>query len=339
MSNTYRVVRLLKNQTYPTYQLHAYMANKKTNPQDGLRLAGLITMDWLRQRLGDHAPEELLHLPDPSAYLNSDDSLLRSLHMNSGFLIDIVSLPAQGIWTLLITEPDLGSDPGNPEQSRQAVPGRVIETNVGFKIVGTQLECGFQTVISDPEGTPQQAEVYRLSIVRRLVENADFGLKQLTKFTYEPSHLTTVEQIKRLNDVWKDADNQLPCTIFTYTRETPKIPEDPLKFEPMRDYRKPLLSPIPSELLPDRKATVSELPYDVESFASDSLTFCRCYVLEDVLFERFVSIMNISVNHGDIVVLEPPCFGGKAYTLPYKTSKIRREETIKDLRTVSAKLT
>ena len=34
------------------------MANKKTVPRDGLRLAGLITMEWLRQRLGDHAPEE-----------------------------------------------------------------------------------------------------------------------------------------------------------------------------------------------------------------------------------------------------------------------------------------
>ena len=57
MSNTYRVVRLMKNHLYPTYQLHAYMANRKTAPHDGLRLAGLITMEWLRQRLGDHAPE------------------------------------------------------------------------------------------------------------------------------------------------------------------------------------------------------------------------------------------------------------------------------------------
>ena len=70
-------------------------------------------------------------------------------------MIDIVSLPDQGIWTLQITEPDLGSDPGNPQQARQAVPGRVIETNVGFKISGAQLECGFQTVISVLEGTTQ----------------------------------------------------------------------------------------------------------------------------------------------------------------------------------------
>lgn len=126
-----------------------------------------------------------MRFPEPSAYLSVDNSCLPSLHINSGFLIDIVSLPDQGIWTLQITEPDLGSDLGNPQQVRQAVPGRVIETNVGFKISGAQLECGFQTVISDPVGTPQQAEVYRLAFIRRLVDHPDFGLKQLSK-PYSP---------------------------------------------------------------------------------------------------------------------------------------------------------
>ena len=156
------------------------MANRKTDPHDVLRLAGLITMEWLRYRLGEHAPEEFLRLPPPSEYLSADDSCLFSIHISSGFMIDIVSLPDQGIWTLQITEPDLGSDPGNPHQTRQAVPGRVIETNVGFRISGTQLECGFQTLISDPEGTSQQAEVYRLAFVRRLVDHPDFGLHQLS---------------------------------------------------------------------------------------------------------------------------------------------------------------
>ena len=42
MSESYRVVRLLKNHIYPTYQLHAFMGNGKTAPRDGLRLAALI---------------------------------------------------------------------------------------------------------------------------------------------------------------------------------------------------------------------------------------------------------------------------------------------------------
>ena len=180
MRKPYRVVNLIKNQLYPTYQLHAYLSNKKTTPQDGLRLGALLTLDWLCRRLGADLPEELAHVPDPSAYRSVQDDCLVSFHQNSGYVIDIVSLPEEGIWTLQITEPDLGSDPGHPDQVRPAVPGRVFETNIGFHIVGNQLECGFQTIVSDPEGTPTPAEVYRLAVVRQLIDHPDFGLRQIT---------------------------------------------------------------------------------------------------------------------------------------------------------------
>jgi hypothetical protein len=58
MSEPYRVVRLLRNRLYPTYQLFAQMASKKTTARDGLRLAALVTTHWLRRRLGGAAPAE-----------------------------------------------------------------------------------------------------------------------------------------------------------------------------------------------------------------------------------------------------------------------------------------
>ena len=139
MSDSYKVVHLLRNQLYPTHQLHAYLANKKTEPQDGLRLAALITMDWLRLRLGEHVPEQFKHIPEPDSYLDVNDDCLFSVHINPGYVIDIVSLPEQGLWTMQITEPDLGSNPGEKEQTRQPVAGRIIETNVAYKIVGPEL--------------------------------------------------------------------------------------------------------------------------------------------------------------------------------------------------------
>ena len=167
MGSTYRVVKLLKNHLYPTYQLHAFMANEKTTPQDGLRLAALTTMQWLKIRLGDDVPEEWKALPSPEEYLSATDDDLPSLYINQGHVVNIVSLPDKGMWTLQITEPDLGSDPGNPEQTRQAIPGRIIETNIAFLIVGKQLECGFKTIISDPVGAEPEAEVYRIAVVRQ----------------------------------------------------------------------------------------------------------------------------------------------------------------------------
>lgn len=215
MSDSYRVVRLLRNRLYPTYQLFAQMSSKKTSPQDGLRLAALITMHWLRQRLGDAAPAEWLALPDVSDWRGIDVVQLPSLHLNQGYVVDIVSLPEQGMWTMQITEPDLGSDPGNPEQKRQPVPGRVIETNVGFRIVGTTLECGFKTVVSDPEGVAQSAEVYRLAVIRQLIMHPDFGLRQLTPLVHEAARIVNTDQVKKLVSVWHDAENQLPCVVFS----------------------------------------------------------------------------------------------------------------------------
>lgn len=330
MDQTYRVVRLMKNQLYPTYQLHAYMANKKTAPRDGLRLAGLVTMEWLRQRLGDHVPEELLHLPEPAAYLTADDSCLPSVHINAGFLIDIVSLPEQGIWTLQLTEPDLGSDPGNPEQARQPIPGRVIETNVGYKIVGSQLECGFQTVISDPEGTPL-AEVYRLAFVRRLVDHPDFGLKQLTKLTHEAAQISTVDQAKSVISVWRDRENQLPCVVFTRYREeqqTGLLPTLELS-DSLRGPRMPQLPLKPGPVLQDKPP---EVPYDIAAFVKYGVTFFRSYVLDDALFERFTAMAGVSAQRGDVLIFEPPCCGKRVRTLAYKPSAARRAEQLERLR-------
>lgn len=95
MDTPYRVVRLQRNHLYPTYQLFAHMASKKTTPQDGLRLAALTTMEWLRLRLGDTVPKELL-LPGPEEFRSCSEEALQSLHLNAGFVIDIVSLPEQG---------------------------------------------------------------------------------------------------------------------------------------------------------------------------------------------------------------------------------------------------
>jgi hypothetical protein len=91
--------------------LHAYIANDKTAPDAGLRLAALTTVHWLKSRLGDAAPKEWDSLPSPADYLSATDEDLPSLYLNQGHVINIVSLPDKGMWTMQITEPDLGSDP------------------------------------------------------------------------------------------------------------------------------------------------------------------------------------------------------------------------------------
>lgn len=334
MNNTYKVVQLLRNQIYPTYQLHAYMANKKTAPQDGLRLAALVTMQWLRLRLGDHAPDEFLRLPEPSSYLEADDGCLFSIHVNAGYVIDIVSLPEQGMWSMQITEPDLGSDPGKADQSRQPVPGRIIETNVAYKIVGQGLECGFQTVISDPERTESKAEVYRLAFIRQLVQHPDFGLKQILPFTQEAERITTVEQIRTCQELLNSDDAHLPLVVFTQVLQAKEESQMPsladLGKMPFPSY-KPALT-IPDQLKKAAPPTISDPPYDVHRFARSGATFCRAYILDERVRERFNSEFKCKSASGDIVVLEPRAFGAKVSVIPFKASKLRQEETMAALK-------
>ena len=321
--NTYRVVRLLTNRLYPSYQLYAQMDYGKTTPRDGLRLGALIVMDWLRQRLGERTPPELMEIPGPEVWRRTGEECLISLHMHAGFVIDIVSLPEQGIWSLQITEPDLGSNPGDPSQVRAPVPGRVIETNVGFHIRGTELECGFQTMISDPEGTPRPAEVYRLSPVRRLIEHPEFGLRQITPLTKKVVPIQSAEQLKALLKLWRQKENQLPCVIFSQVRP-PEETAPPIQFDAARITPRFPIVPLP---IPE-KSTPQDPPYDMAAFAARGAGFCRTYLLADSLWEKFAAQIPVPMAPGDTLVLEPSAFGGQVQNFVFKANRTRQEEAM-----------
>ena len=228
-SNFHAVVKLLRNHLYPTYQLYAQMASKKLTPEQGLKLGALTVLAWLRLRLGDAVPKEL-QTPEPEQYAAFPLEQLASIHVNYGFVIDVIALPDKGLWTMQITEPDLGSDPGNPQQHRKPVAGRIIETNVAFAINGQELEVGVQTVISDPENTAL-AEVYRPAFVKKLYNHPDFGLKQVLPLLPKYRVINQQDKLERLLELYHNQHNQLPCIIFT---KVPKAVDEGLPLEGLR---------------------------------------------------------------------------------------------------------
>lgn len=333
---TKRAVRLLQNTIYPTYQLYAQMANKKTKPQDGLRLGALITLHWVKARLDDLQVEELADLPGVDEYLTAGDSCLKSFHINRGFLIEAVSLPGQGIWSLHITEPDLGSDPGNPQQSRQAVPGRIIETHVAFRVNAQALHCGFQIRISDPAGTVEKAEVYRLAIIRQLIAHPGFGLRQITPITAQVKEIANAEQLKEFCELCKSPDNQLPNVVFTQEKQ----PQPELKALPqMGELGIPKIGEMDLSLYSiPRTSTAAPadidqaLTYDRTTFARRTTAFCRTYALDESLSEKLSKQLRVEFSPGDILVFEPLCFGGGCTVHQKKESQRRRDEQLEQLR-------
>lgn len=341
----HHVIRLLQNRQYPTYQLYAEMASKKTVPRDGLRLAVLTTLEWLRQRLQEDIPPEL-DQPEPTRFRETDDTCLVSFHMSRGFVIDIVALPDQGLWTLQITEPDLGSEPGCPEQERPPVPGRVIVTNIAFLLFGQTLECAFQSIISDPEGTAEPADVYRITPARRLLENPDFGLRQGTLLRPKAERIETVGQLKALLAVQKQEKAHLPTVLFTYAKQEvapQERPTPPRRPAPFAAAELPEITflvngpgfPAPRDPVP--KAVPPEedfVPYQVDEFARETVTFARTALLSAEQLERCCKETGENLEPGDVLLLEPACLGGGQTVYPFRPSERRRKAELEKLRQV-----
>jgi len=307
MAENIKVVRLLKNRIYPTFQLFAEMANEKTKPSDGLLIAASTTVEWIKNRLGEDAPAELT---DP----------MRPFYCSNGYVINIVSLPDEGVWTVQITEPDLGGDPGAKEQKRPAVPGRIIETNIGFYIKENKLQCGFQINISDPEGS-DLAEVYRLGIVRQLCYNKDFGLTQIIPLVHEFQTVENQSQFKNMMKIIKDMDNQLPTVIFT--QPTNDLPKPKTGISIGLDMSK--LGAIDSSV---KFNAFTDLPYDIKTFSKYGIGLCRTYLvkgLDTSLSENFKEYKTA----GDILVVTPKKDKNKVSVFPYEKVPSKQEELMK----------
>lgn len=339
-----RVVKLIENYIYPTFQLYAVMANRKISPKEGLRLAALTVMEWLRQRMGERIPPEL-EQPAPDQYKTAGDQCLPSLHLNRGYLIDILSLPEQGIWSLQITEPDLGSEPGNKDQLRAPVAGRVIETNIGFHIRDKVLECGFQTLISDPEGTREKADVYRLAIVRRLMENPEFGLKQILPLSGAVPRLRTASELSKAAELSLAPENQLPVVIFTCRPSkiakaddafqhfaAPKVLNwDKVELN-LDDFAAvPAFARDLQPELPEPPVLEETPPYDVSEVAEKLKGFCRVYLAETALLAPLSELAGKKVCPGDIVALEPACFGAKRTVFAYPGRRTEQQSRLDEL--------
>ena len=330
--------KLTRNQRYPAYQLHAAMANKRTSPEEGMKLAALATLHWLKGRLGENAPEEFAALPPLEDYRKADEHILHSFSLNMGFTVDVAAFWEHGLWALCLTEPELDRDEETGEHI-QAVPGRVLETGIAFRIAGGQLECGFRTVVSEPVDTGEQARVCCPDVVKTLIEHPDFGLR--AQIVLEPA-LCLLDSVTKLNnmvELWQNKNNALPCVVFTQIlprrRESPLPVEDLLNRTPLTGGKFPL--PMPDKLpLTDRQPQSAEdegidPPYPMDELAAEGCGYFCAYILRDKLLDKFSKAVRQKVEPGDVVILEPAMFGGGLERYPYKPSRSRQEELMEKI--------
>ena len=171
----YIATKLQPIKDYPTYQFHAYSANDKLETESIFSICVLETLKWLRSRLDNYEsiPEELI-APEPSDYGSFSSGQLRSFNVNIGAAIDCTYIPSQGVWSLRITEPDIGENPGT-EYERQPVHGRTFRTEISFLRHEENVEIGVRTTCSEPADCNEPCSVFRPAVVRELANNPDVG--------------------------------------------------------------------------------------------------------------------------------------------------------------------
>lgn len=206
-------LRLLRNVTYPTYQLYALAGRGKAPPATVLTICVLQTLAWLRNRFRDFEAPDELKWPEPDAYAEVDPHSFKSFRIDHGYKVEVVWLPDEQVWTMQLTEPDLGSDPGAARPKRAPVPGRLFETNIAYRVLTNDVECGFRTVVSDVEGITVPCEVYRLAFIKHLARHPLVGLNQFWPLQEEPHVLETVAAIRQLQEWLKDKSRMMPAVV------------------------------------------------------------------------------------------------------------------------------
>ena len=302
-----QTVKLLKNMSYPTYQVYGTIENTKINPDDAFKMAILETMSWLKSRFREIDFPEELDYPEPENYRDVSIEDFKSIHIREGYVLDISFIEDLRIWTLRLIEPDLGPEPGKEIQSRNPIPGRIFETNIGFIIYNGKVECGFKTICSEPVGTKARAEVFRPAVVKAIVRNPLLGLRQELPIVEEAMILNNKKQIKEIEDYIKNPKSQMPIVIIS--KAIPNVDIESI-YREMFEENRPFTNP--KDIIPSKKITVEtdivpKIPFFADNIIKYKMGYAQFALLEYDRVEDYNKILGkkYEISPGDTIIICP----------------------------------
>ncbi len=330
----YEPLLLLRNESYPTYQLYAIAGGKEVPAHTVLTICILETMKWLRQRFRAFDLPSELDMPDTSQYKNVQLTHFSSFYLNRGYKLEVIWLRDESIWTLQLTEPDIGTRPGEKDQARAPVPGRLIETNISYHIVSDGVKCGFQTIISEPEGSKQDCEVFRLAFIKNLARNKLVGLRQTFPMLDTPISLNDLSVIKKYKKWIVDSDRSLPVIVFSeFDPSTVISLPDPLalKEQFIASMGRGGACDIGSKLSNQQAKPKLDpyLPLDLSNLTRYRMSYAQFFVLNAFLREDFIKLTGQVLPNGGVLICEPEMLGGKLTI--YKYEEVMRQGFIERL--------
>lgn len=295
---------------YPGYQFYAVLRYEGHKANDCLRYAALTVQNWLCERIrkaGSDVPEEICCVP---AEHFMDISAQELCCVKLPYL-EIVSLAEQGIWTLMLREPDPN------------IAARSYVTHVGLKEKSDdEVEFGvYIDVVDRDQELPEQDKAFRPQFVRLLFETTGMTLSQVVPLAFRKyTSISDRRGVARLKSLADDQGNQLPLIIFTHAKQSQATMADleQLFSEMMKVSAVPRFGmqspPVVSEKKPSHF-----MPYDADEFARHIYGFARAYTISAEAFRELKTKFNrIRFDEGDILIIEPKAFGGATKVLPYR---------------------
>lgn len=219
----YEPLKLNQTNRYVGYQFHARVKVDGMDAASGFRYLILSVYHWIRGRVPEEdrsVPE--LALPEAGEYASVLDKAFLPYHFSVGYTMDITPLMEDGIWSLRLKEPDIGTD------ERPPVSGRFFTTRVGLRLNEKgYTELGIKIDVTDPASEEKEIDfAFRPGFVRGLAVQPFVVFEQVRELGYGcPLRVSTPEEYKRFQFMLDSDENQLPLVVFThYRRGEKKVP-------------------------------------------------------------------------------------------------------------------
>ena len=341
---------LQKSIRYPTYQLYAFAANAKETADNQLIIGALSVLEWLRTKFREFEIPDAFRAPSPDSYLDVSLNDLKSAHIDCGYTVETVSIPEEKVWAFRLIEPDLSTQWKDGVEISTAIPGRVFETNIAFRVIGTTMHMGVELIVSEPESTSEEnrAIVLRPAVVSVLARNPKLGLSAGYSLEDRLWEINSKERHKQLRDnltKW-----MIPAVVFcdylpkksSEILAAPKmgfnLGASPLDLSAMLKAANGLANPMPlhttaSSKHPSPEESAPYVPYDTELFTKTRLSYVHSFHLPADQFDAFGKIHQINVKSGDILFMEPSGLGAGILRFPY--SEDDRGKNFSELMTLS----
>ncbi len=218
----YEPIKLNQTNRYAGYQFHARVKVDGMDADSGFRYLILSVYQWIRGRVpeNDRAVPELA-LPEAGEYAAVPAERFLPYHFSVGYTMDITPLMGDGIWSLRLKEPDIGTD------DRPPVSGRFFTTRVGLRLNEKgYTELGIRIDVTDPASEEKEIDfAFRPAFVRSLAIQPSVCFEQIREMGYgQPLVVSNAGEYKQFLYMLESEENQLPLVVFTHYRRGGKKP-------------------------------------------------------------------------------------------------------------------